>query len=232
MIEIVLNDKVVEVSPDMTIGQFQRIYKDQETYSKNPAQLLALYLNVSLYELKDLPVEQVQFVEEYLTNSLAVNEFKDETHFIIRHKGVEYGLENDWSKLAWGAWMDLEVYSAEKIEDNIHRIMAILYRPIKEYKKDKYVLEPYKASEIEDRAELFKELPFKYWAGCSTFFLLIVSQYMSNMQSSLNMTNKINGLMMKGWKILPKWLQRRLPIDSILILPTILQTKTSPKWSK
>ena len=232
MIEIVIDDKVVEISPDLSIGQFQRLRGNLESYKKDPAQLLSLYLNIPLYQIKDLPVEQVKFVEEYLTQSLAVSEFKDETNFIIRHKGVEYGLENDWGKLAWGAWMDLEVYSAENIEQNIHKIMAILYRPIKEYKKDRYVLEPYKASEIEDRAEEFLNLPFKYWAGCSSFFLLIASQYMVNMQSSLNTMNRINKLTAMGWKILPKWVQRRLPIDSILISPTTSQMKTLQRWSK
>lgn len=232
MIEIVLNDKVVEITPDLTIGQFQRLHNNLDDFKKNPAQLLSLYLNVSLYELKDLPREQVEFVENYLTNILTVNEFKDETNFIIRHNGVEYGLENDWGKLAWGAWMDLEVYSAENIEQNIHKIMAILYRPIKEYRKNKYILVPYKSSEIEDRAEEFLNLPFKYWAGCSSFFLLIASQYMVNMQSSLNTMNRINKLTAMGWKILPKWVQRRVPIDSILISPTTSQMKTLQRWNK
>jgi hypothetical protein len=232
MIEIVLNDKIIEVKPELNIGQFQRIFENMDNYKQDPTQLLSLYLNVPLYDLKDLPREQVEFVERHLTSLLTSPELKDETHFVFEHNGVKYGLENDWTKLAWGAWVDLEVYSSEKVENNIHKIMAILYRPIVGYKKDKYILEPYKSEEIEDRAEEFKELPFKYWAGCSSFFLLIVTVYMSNLQNSLDTALKLNKTIEKGWKIMPKWVKRKLPLDSILVSPLIFQKKTLRSFNK
>lgn len=232
MIEIQLNDRIIEVQPQLTIGQYQKFIENQETYQKDKSQLLCLYLGCSLYELKDLPIEQVKFVEEYLTNELLKNEVNDETYTKFTHDGVLYGLENDFSKMTWGAWVDLEVFSADEVDKNIHKIMAVLYRPVIKETKKSYIISPYKASEIDERAELFKQLPISYWYGASSFFLLLSSIYTVNMQSSLVTMNKANQLIMKGWTILPKWIKRWLPLDSILLSPSNLPKKTLPSLSK
>lgn len=218
MIEIQIDDRVIEVQPEMTIGQYQKFNKNVDLYKNDSTQLLSLYLNIPLYELKDLPYSQVKFVKDYLTDQLLNQKPKDETQFMFTHDGVVYGLESDWSKLTWGAWVDLEVYSSENVDEHIHQIMSILYRPVESVdKKNKYKLSPYKSQDVEDRAELFKSLPFSYWLGVSSFFFLTAQLYTNNMQSFLSMKNKINRKILMGWKILPNWIKNRLPLDSILV---------------
>ena len=229
MIEIQLNDRVVKVQPEITIEQFQRLKHKEDLYKSSPADLLSMLLSVPVNELKDLPLNQMEFVQSYLMSQMTETSLNDELHNVFTHNGVEYGLENDWSKLAWGAWMDMEVFSAENIEENIHLLMAILYRPIIEKKNGKYKIAPYKADEIEDRAYMFRQLPVKYWFGASSFFFLTATIYTSNIKSSLELTNKTNKMIMKGWEILPKWVKKRLPLDTILVSHSILQEKTSQK---
>ena len=229
MIEIQLNDRVVKVQPEITIEQFQRLKHKEELYKSSPADLLSMLLSVPANELKDLPLNQMEFVQSYLMSQMTETSLKDELYNVFTYDGVEYGLENDWSKLAWGAWMDMEVFSAENIEENIHLLMAILYRPIIEKKNGKYKIAPYKADEIEDRAYMFRQLPVKYWFGASSFFFLTATIYTSNIKSSLELTNKTNKMIMKGWEILPKWVKKRLPLDTILVSHSILQEKTSQK---
>jgi hypothetical protein len=232
MIELEIEDKVVEVNPYLTIGQYQNLKLNMDSYKDDPTALLSLYTNIPVNKLKDLPREQVKFVQEYITSQFTEKSVTDELHNVFTHNGVEYGLENDWSKLAWGGWVDLEVFSSDDIEQNIHLIMSILYRPIKERKKGRYILQPYKADEIEDRANEFLTLPVNYWFGASIFFFITGNLYMNNIESSLTMKNKINQMMMKGWEILPKWVKEKLPLDSILLSLTNSPTKTLPKWNK
>ena len=233
MIEIQIDNEIIEVKPELTIGQYQKFYKNTELYKKDPTQFLALLLNVPLYKLRDLPYKQVKFVHDYLTQQILNQKPKDETQFMFTYDGVTYGLESDWSKLTWGGWVDLEVYSSKDIDDHIHQIMSILYRPVESVdKNNKYKLTPYKSQEVEERAELFKGLPFSYWLGASSFFLLIAQVYTNNMRSSLSMTQKINKTVMMGWKILPKWIKRRLPLDSILLSPTNSQRRTLQSLNK
>ena len=144
MIEVVLEDKVIKVSPHMTIGQYQQFIRKQEVYKKNPTELLSLYLNISMNELRDLPLSSVQMVESYITNEMTKDFHKDELYETFEFNGVEYGLENDWSKLSWGAWVDLQVYSSENIQEHIHLIMSTLYRPVvSRDKKGKYKIDKY-----------------------------------------------------------------------------------------
>ena len=225
MIEIEIEDKIVEVKPQLTIQQYQRLKSNEEKYQNSSVETLSLYTDIPVNQLKDLPVEQVNFVQEYITSQITNNSMKDELHNIFTHNGVEYGLENDWTKLAWGGWVDLEVFASENVEHNIHYIMAVLYRPIKEKKKGKYILQPYKADEIEDRANEFLTLPVNYWFGASVFFFITGNLYISNLESSLTMKNKMNQMIVKGWEILPKWVKEKLPLDSILISPTNSQPK-------
>ena len=229
MIEIQLNDRVVKVKPEITIEQFQRLKAKEDLYKSSPADLLSMLLAVPVNELKDLPLNQMEFVQSYLMSQITETSLKDELYNVFTYDGIEYGLENDWSKLAWGAWMDMEVFSAENIEENIHLLMAILYRPIIEKKNGKYKIAPYKADEIEDRAYMFRQLPVKYWFGASSFFFLTATIYTTNIKSSLELTNKTNKMIMKGWEILPKWVKKRLPLDTILVSHSILQEKTSQK---
>jgi hypothetical protein len=229
MIEIQLNDRVVKVKPEITIEQFQRLKAKEDLYKSSPADLLSMLLSVPVNELKDLPLNQMEFVQSYLMSQMTESSLKDELYNVFTYDGIEYGLENDWSKLAWGAWMDMEVFSSENIEESIHLIMAILYRPIIEKKNGKYKISPYKADEIEDRGYLFRQLPIKYWFGASSFFFLTATIYTSNIKSSLELTNKTNKMIMKGWEILPKWVKKRLPLDTILVSHSISQEKTLQK---
>ena len=220
MIELEIEDKIVQVKPHLTIQQYQRLKSNEQKYQNSSVETLSLYTDIPVNQLKDLPLEQINFVQEYITSQITSNSMKDELHNIFTHNGVEYGLENDWTKLAWGGWVDLEVFASDKIEDNIHYIMAVLYRPVIDKKKGKYIIEPYKADDIEDRANEFLTLPVNYWFGASVFFFITGNLYISNLESSLIMKNKLNRMMMKGWEILPKWVKKKLPLDSILILPT------------
>ena len=220
MIELEIEDKIVQVKPHLTIQQYQRLKSNEEKYQNSSVETLSLYTDIPVNQLKDLPLEQVNFVQEYITSQITSNSMKDELHNIFTHNGVEYGLENDWTKLAWGGWVDLEVFASDKIEDNIHYLMAVLYRPVIDKKKGKYTIKPYKADDIEDRANEFLTLPVNYWFGASVFFFITGNLYISNLESSLIMKNKLNRMMMKGWEILPKWVKKKLPLDSILISPT------------
>lgn len=232
MIEIVVKDKVIKVDEELNIGQYQSYIQNKTIYDKEPARMLALCLGIEYSELKNLPKEKVDFVSNYLTTQFFDVDIQDQTWEVFEHDGIEYGLENDWSKLAWGAWVDLEVFSSDNIEQNIHRIMSILYRPIIDRKKGKYIIAPYDSNTVEDRAETFKKLPLKYWFGASTFFLLISVIYINNMQSSLNTKIKTNQILMRGWKILPKWIRRKIPLGSILHSLSNLPKKTSQDFNK
>lgn len=223
MIEVEINGKVKKIDTEISIQRFQVLNKKIDKL-KEPGEMLAFYMDIPLKEMKKLPKNKVDFIEKYLVTEMT-KPSSDEVVLTFTHDGIEYGLENDWSKLAWGAWQDFEILSAENVADNIHHIMAILYRPITEKKGTKYKIEQYDEEGVLERKELFKEIPVKLWFGASAFFFQIVGLYITDIKNTLTFRIKMNQLMMKGLKILPKFLRPSLRLDSTSNLPYPLRLK-------
>jgi len=232
MIEIQLGKKTIKVQDTLTIEQYQKIQLNKLFLDNtNPAKLLALYLGVEEKEIKNAKKDQVEFIESYIFKRLTEG-ITTEIVFTFDYDGITYGFENDWKKLAWGAWQDLEFLCAEDITSNIHKILAVLYRPVTEMKGKKYKTLPYDSETIEERAELFKQIPAKIWFGAAQVFFYIGSEYTNNIKNTLESQMRIYRLMQKGTTILPKWLQKKLQLGSILQRQLNLQMETLQKLGK
>ena len=216
MIEIQLDDRTITLPEDLTIQKFQEMQKKIEVMQNDSVKLLAFYLGIEEDELKDLPIDSVEMIQNYITQKYTSFDGND-IAMVFEFEGVEYGLEMDWSKLPWGAWVDLEILSQEDVIDNINHIMAVLYRPIEKRNGNKYTLKKYKSAEVNDRKEMFKELPVKYWLGVTNFFFLLSTSLIENTKSSLVWKTKWNKMTIKGWEHLPQFLKKRVRLDSILL---------------
>jgi hypothetical protein len=215
MIEVIIDNEVKKIDPRLTISRYQKIQINPERYN-DPTEVLALYLNVSVDELKDLPLEQIRMVESVLTEN-TLSSTKTDVVFTFELDGISYGLENEWENMTWGQWTDLEVFSQkDKINDNIHILMALLYRPIVSQDGIKYKLEKFNSTTVMDRAQKFLNIPIQYWFGCATFFFLMSTEYIKDIQTSLKVRIMIEKGLKPLRKILPKWLLPKVPQDSTL----------------
>ncbi len=209
-----MGEEIINVNPELTISRYQKVQANPTKY-ESTTNVLAMYLDIEPHELKDLPVDQIKFLESVITQH--TQEPKTDIVLTFEFQGVTYGLENDWNNMTWGQWTDLEIFSQQdKITDNIHIIMALLYRPIEVQKGTSYKLRKFKTSEVLERADLFLDLPVNYWFGCATFFLHISTIYINDMQTSLKAKMMIENWVKPMRKILPKWLLPKPPQDSIL----------------
>lgn len=216
MITLKLNGEPVKIKTDLTVGQWSKLKSNEKFYSENSANLLSLYLDMEPDEIKKLPKKNVDFIEKFLRSDLLKMDKPQENLTTFTFQGQEYGLENDWNNLAWGAWADFEILSASDVDKNIHHILAILFRPILKWKGKKYVLKEYDPYDVLERAELFKELPVKYWWWTSNFFFQAAELSIIVTKNSLKWETRIMKLLLRGKKILPKWIQPKVPLDSIL----------------
>lgn len=231
--DIVIDDEVVEIPEEMTLGQYQELNKNPNRY-KNDLQIISLFTGISMMDLKNQPTETIELLLGVLSNKARIPEV-DKIVLTFNYQGVNYGLENDWSKLAFGAWVDFEVYSSDNIYENLHRIMAILYRPIVSFDKKNhknYKIVPYKSQEIDERAEIMKGVPVSVWLSSAVFFLSLVKIYTDYTKSSLSQMEERQRKAMEGMMRLPKWVRKILPPDSILTFYTNSQKKILQKLNK
>jgi hypothetical protein len=152
----------------------------------------------------------VSEVKEWDLNTLTAiaNDFaeladpKESFHTIFEHDGVMYGFAHI-RQTSVGEWIDLEELTKNP-EGNLHKIAAILYRPVTEHRFgsfkwavnshvkslkdtienpfDYYSIEKYNSDTLNKRADKFKEIPVDIVLGGISFFLSTASLYLNHIQ--------------------------------------------------
>ena len=95
---------------------------------------------------------------------------------IITINDIKYGFHPNLEELTLGEYADIETYLNNGMEDNIDKIMAVLYRPITEEVEGKYSIEAYGKSDLRMRAEKFKKMKAKDISNCLLFFWTFVKE--------------------------------------------------------
>ena len=101
----------------------------------------------------------------------------------IEINGITYGFHSNLDEMTLGEFVDLDEYSKEGV-DGIQYILSILYRPITETKGNKYNIEAYNESHIQN-ARHFQDLSIDVVNGVKVFFYHLGSELLMNSQSYL-----------------------------------------------
>jgi len=148
--------------------------------------------------IEQLTVKDVAFILEKATEVQKEGKLK---HKITMH-GIDYGFHPNLEAITIGEYADIEQYVTNGLEENMHNIMAVLYRPIVEENKDNYTIAAYDSDKFDIRAEVFKKMKAKDVNSALVFFwtlgnelLTILPQFLENLQKDLEL---------KMEKILPK----------------------------
>ena len=89
---------------------------------------------------------------------------------------VEYGFHPNLEDITLGEWADLETCISDGVNDNLAKIMAILYRPITDTKDSFYTIEAYDTSTKPMRIQEFKSMPAELVESALVFFWNFVSR--------------------------------------------------------
>ena len=144
-----------------------------------------------------------------------IADHKELFHPLLEWDGVEYGYSNI-KQFTLGEYMDLENYCKD-LENNMHKVAAILYRPIKKHRFDSiaytikqgikvarnkvenpfdwYELEKYDSTSRKQVEDKFKDFPVHLFLGAVSFFLSTGSLYLNSIAYSKKTMSK--DLMMK-----------------------------------
>ena len=131
--------------------------EDENRMYKEIMKLFNIDLNIPKIEGDKLIMEVMGQVEG---NNSLIQRFN--------YEGVEYGLIPNLDNITTGEFIDLD--SLLKQDENLHKVAAILYRPITDKVKDLYKIEPYKDYDLDYYSEVMKKVDFRIIAGAITFF--------------------------------------------------------------
>jgi hypothetical protein len=144
-------------------------------------------------DLKDVAQIRYSDVNE-ITNNLGVM-FSKEHKLIQRFTlgGVEFGFIPNLEEISFGEYTDLDTYIGDW--DNMHKAMAVLFRPIKQKFKHTYSIEEYNGSITY--SDVMKHAPLDVVLGATVFFYNLGNEllkstlnYLENNQEIANILNQ------------------------------------------
>ena len=150
------------------------------------------FLNRKFIEIFcDMSLKEVDFIElkvfSEITNILEVT--FQETTPLIRHfsmNGVSFGFIPNLDKLSLGEYIDIE--RSITSHENLHKAMAVLFRPIKKQSGDKYQIVEYEG--LDEYAEIMKSMPLGVALGARVFFWKLGKDLLNHILKSLEQEKK------------------------------------------
>jgi len=172
-VEITIPDSLSEV----TLDQYQRYLKIQDNNQDEKflaSKMIEIFCGVKLSDTLKMKYADVDGICNIL-----VDMFNEKPQLVTKFKmkGVEYGFIPKLDDISLGEYIDLDAFLGDW--ENMHRAMAVLYRPIESKYGDKYSIKDYEAGD----GEVMKDMPLEAVISSIIFFYHLgidLSQAMMN----------------------------------------------------
>tara|TARA_R100000655_G_scaffold71210_3_gene109610 strand:- start:219 stop:866 length:648 start_codon:yes stop_codon:yes gene_type:complete len=192
---LTLNEKdyyIPQKWTEVSLGSYQKIMQTMDAEGDEATQtinMISALTNAPFELLEKCKKNDIDAISECISKLLEVK-INTTLNTQITIDDVDYGFHPNLKDMTMAEFVDLDNY-LQDVWKNIHRVMAILYRPITKSKGKKYAIEDYDSSKCLERAEMFKNtLSIATVNGASGFFLTIAKEYQSVLLSSLSRKQK------------------------------------------
>jgi len=159
-VEINVPDSLSEIRLEQ-YQKFVKLYDGEVTEEFMALKMLEIFCGVKLSDAYNMRFKDVDGITQLLTDLL--NE-KPQLKRTFKMDGVEYGFIPNLDEMSFGEYIDLDTYLGDW--QNIHKAMAVLYRPIKDKHGERYNIVPY---EVVD-SETMRKMPMDAVLGSVLFF--------------------------------------------------------------
>ena len=165
---------------DVKLSQWQRYI---DVFDKNKGDEATEFLNKKVLEifcdikLSDIHHIGLSLFEDSLAHLSAILNSKPELSQTFKLEGsdgvvVEFGMIPNLDKMSYGEFIDLEKYIFS--DKDLHKAMAVLYRPIKLKKKDRYLIHDYKGTSY--MSDVMKDTPLDVAISARVFFYRLATK--------------------------------------------------------
>lgn len=170
---------------EISLEQYQRFLKSSE--GSNDSEFIK-YKMIEIFCL--VPLKHVALMKQIdidniveSINKLFLEKQKLTQVFQIQLPRVTFGFIPNLENISGAEFADLEQHMSNW--ETMHKAMAVLYRPIKEMKDDKYTIEDYNGTATY--GDVMKLMPVSIALGASLFFYDLGKELsMITLQSSMN----------------------------------------------
>lgn len=178
---------------DITIRQLaQYMVANLDTERDAVESALRIFVGLSIEEQKRVSKKQLDEISGHLSKIL--NE-KPTLKTTFEYNGKQWGFVPNLEEITTGEYIDAEAYMGDW--SNMHKAMAVLYRPIVRKSNGWYEIEPYEGSEIYSGQ--LQDAPASIAVGALVFFWTIANELSNAILKRLQKEAVEAGLMQEAF---------------------------------
>ena len=171
---------------EITLGQYQEFVKlEQELKDSTEVsiqlKMIEIFCSVPEAVVRSMKATDIAEICEIINTM-----FDTDSQLISKFtlKGVDYGFLPELDNMSFGEYMDLDTFIGDN--DNLHRALNVLFRPIKLNKGSRYIIEDYEPND----SEVAKDFPLDVVLGAIVFFYTLGKDLSTVMLNSLDKKNE------------------------------------------
>jgi len=159
-IEVLIPDSLSEIN----LEQYQKYLKIQDQNEDEnflAIKMIEIFCGIRGDVIMKMKASSIREITEILTKMF------NEKPPLVREftmKGKQYGFVPKLEDMSFGEYVDLDTYIGDN--ENMHRAMAVLYRPITQKHNDKYLIQEYEGEDTE----VMKDMPMDAVLSSVIFF--------------------------------------------------------------
>ena len=178
---------------EIKLSQYQsflKIAKDNDDAEFLNQKMVQTFCNIDLKDVAEIKYKDVLEITASIGKMFNVQSHK----FINRFKlgGVEFGFIPDLEDMTFGEYTDLDSYIGNW--DNMHKAMAVLFRPIKKKGlNNTYEIEKYNGSITY--SDVMKHAPLDVVFGANVFFYTLGNELLKSTMNYLEQNKQIQTIL-------------------------------------
>jgi hypothetical protein len=170
---------------EITLDQYQRFARLEGDEEFLTHKMLEIFCGVPLAQLPNARIKDVSNVTKHIYGMLAEKPTL-KPKFTIGDQ--EFGFIPELDNITYGEFVDLDTYLQDV--QNMHKAMAVLYRPITHQVKSRYLIEPYESA--GKYADQMKQAPMDVVLGGVLFFWRLGNELLQATLTSLEEKQMMN----------------------------------------
>jgi len=163
------NYNLIKSWDDVTLDKWVKLISRREkTKTQDALDTISVLSDIPKKLINELAIGDVAI----LLKKIADLQAKEDTKLkrIIKLDKIEYGFHPNLEEITLGEYADIETYLKNGLEDNLTKLIAVLYRPITEKDGKEYSIEAYGISDSRMRAKKFAKMKARDVNSALVFF--------------------------------------------------------------
>ncbi len=177
-----VNLRIPTTLNEITLGQYQEYAKLQDlTETDLQLKTIEIFCNVPEVVVRNMKATDIVEICGIINNMF---DTKHQLISMFKMNGVEYGFIPSLEDMSFGEYVDLDTFIGDN--DNLHRAVNVLYRPIEHRKGNRYTIKEYEPN----NSEIAKDMPLDAVLGAVVFFYNLGKDLSLVMLNSLDKKNE------------------------------------------